>query len=271
MRYLVLLVLLQLSACSPQGDGDVQPDVHTEAVSYEVDGVTLQGYLAYDKNVEGARLGVIVVHEWWGHNDYARSRAEMLAELGYSALALDMYGDGKLAEHPDQAMMFSAEIAQNLPVGEKRFKAALDLLKSQPSTDPERMAAIGYCFGGSVVLHEARLGTDLDAVVSFHGGLGGMVEAAPQSITSRIQIHTGADDPFVPAEAVDAFRLEMDAAGADYEVFSYEGAVHSFTNPDADTFAVKFEMPVAYDAVADQSSWLAMQKLFNEVFEGGSE
>ncbi|NND71222.1 MAG: dienelactone hydrolase family protein [Rhodothermales bacterium] len=261
-----LLVLVTLFACSPESQAPMEPDVVTEDVTYEVDGVSLRGYIAYDQNVEGERPGVIVVHEWWGHNDYARMRAEMLAELGYTAMALDMYGDGKIADHPNEAGAFVGEIAQNIELSEKRFAAALELLKQQDTTDPERIAAIGYCFGGSVVLHEARIGTDLDAVVGFHAGLDAFVKAEPGSVTAKVQVNNGAADPMIPAESVEAFKAEMEALGADWEYYSYEGALHSFTNPAADSIAELFGMPVGYDAAADSASWEAMQRLFDEVF-----
>ena len=144
-------------------------DVHTQELTYSADGLSMKGYLAYDDAQEGKRPGVLVVHEWWGHNDYARRRARMLAELGYVALAVDMYGEGKQANHPDDAGAFSGEVMNNLPAAKARFLAARDLLKAHERVQGEHIAAIGYCFGGGVVLHMARLGVDLDGVVSFHG------------------------------------------------------------------------------------------------------
>jgi dienelactone hydrolase len=131
----------------------------------------MKGYLAYDENIQVKRPGVLVVHEWWGLNDYARKRAKMLADLGYAALAIDMYGDGKTAVHPDDAGKFSSELMKNFDVAKARFAAALDFLQQQPFIDPTRIAAIGYCFGGGVVLNMARQGLGLKGVASFHGGL----------------------------------------------------------------------------------------------------
>jgi dienelactone hydrolase len=207
-----------------------------------------------------------VVHEWWGHNEYARKRARMLAELGYTALAVDMFGNGKQADHPDDALKFATEVMQNLDAGEARFNAALGLLKNHPKTDAEQIAAIGYCFGGGVALHMARSGSDLDGVVSFHGGLESMFQAEPGSIKAKILVCHGADDPMMTAEQIEAFKKEMDEAGADYKFIAYEGATHSFTNPEADKYAEEFDLPLAYNAAADSASWQEMQTFFQEIF-----
>lgn len=271
MKFANFATLLLLFACTAQNDSQMQsaaePEIFAEAVDYDADGVTLKGFLAYDKNKQGKRPGVLVVHEWWGHNEYARKRAKMLAELGYIALAVDMYGDGKQAEHPDDAGKFVAQVVQNIETGEKRFNAALDLLKNHEATDPDRIAAIGYCFGGAVVLHMARIGSDLKGVVSFHGDLSSMHKPEPGSVKAKILACHGADDPFVSAEAVEAFKQEMDDAGADYRFIAYGGAKHSFTNPDADTYGAKFGLPLAYNADADKKSWEDMQSLFAEIFQ----
>jgi len=241
-------------------------EIRGETVEYMSGDTVLKGYLAYDDAVEGKRPGVLVVHEWWGLNDYARERARMLAKLGYTALAIDMYGDGKTADHPDGAKQFSSAVYQNWESGKARFMKGLELLRSQPTVDPERIAAIGYCFGGGIVLNMATAGTDLDAVVSFHGALGAVKPAKPGEVKARVLVLTGAADPFVPAEAVAKFEQEMDAAGAKYQVVSYEGAKHSFTNPGADEVGKKFGLPLEYNAEADKKSWQAMQDLFKEVF-----
>lgn len=247
--------------------GTAQAGVVTREVDYQSGGVTLKGYLAYDDAVQGARPGVLVVHEWWGMNDYARKRARMLAELGYTALALDMYGDGRQAHHPDDAGQFSSEIMKNQDLARARFNAALDLLRREKTVDPGRVAAIGYCFGGAVVLQMARYGSDLKGVVSFHGSLNPISPAEPGAIKAKILVLTGADDPFVPAEQVEQFKKEMDAAKADYKVIAYPGARHSFTNPDADEFGKKFNMPLAYDKAADEASWKEMQDFFRVVLK----
>jgi dienelactone hydrolase len=215
----------------------------------------------------GIRPGVLVVHEWWGHNEYARTRARMLAKLGYTALAVDMYGDGKQADHPDDAGKFSSQIANNMPLGEARFMAALGKLKKHYSVDPSRIAAIGYCFGGGVVLHMARQGADLKGVVSFHGSLSTKTPAEPGRVKAKVMVNHGADDPFVPVEEIEGFKKEMEAAKVNYVFNAYPGAKHSFTNPGADQFGKKFNLPLEYDQEADEASWKAMQEFFKTIFK----
>lgn len=242
------------------------PSIQGQEIDYTSGDVVLKGYLAYDESSEEKRPGILVVHEWWGHNDYARRRADMLAELGYTALAVDMYGDGKTADHPENAQQFMGEVMQNMDEGEARFRAALAILKDHPSTDPERVAAIGYCFGGAVVLHMARIGEDLDGVVSFHGDLSSMATPEPGSVEAKVLVLHGADDSFISDAAIESFKEEMETAGVDYRFVAYEGAKHSFTNPDADEYAERFGMDLAYDESADEASWAEMQRLFDEIF-----
>ena len=237
-----------------------------EEIAYDDAGLALKGYLAYDDALTGKRPGVLVVHEWWGHNDYARKRARMLAELGYVALAVDMYGDGKQAMHPDDAGKFAAEVMQNAATAQGRFEAALKRLKAHPATDPERIAAIGYCFGGGVVLHMARAGLDLNGVVSFHGSLKTQTPAEAGAVKAGILVCHGVNDPMVPPEQVGEFMREMSAAGADVTFAAYPGATNSFTNPDADSFAEKFGLPIGYNSKADQRSWTDMQAFFERIF-----
>jgi len=241
--------------------------IHTQEVDYRDNGQALKGYLAYDDSVRGKRPGVLVVHEWWGHNEYARKRARMLAELGYTALAVDMYGDGKQAMHPEDAGKFSSELAQNRPLAEKRFQAALELLRQHPSVAADDIAAIGYCFGGGVVLNMARAGVDLDGVVSFHGSLATDAPASPGAIQAKVLVLHGGADPFATPEQIEQFKQEMQQAGADYTFTAYPGVMHSFTNPDADATGEKFDLPLKYDAVADRKSWREMQAFFNELFQ----
>ncbi|MFQ5584701.1 MAG: dienelactone hydrolase family protein, partial [Calditrichia bacterium] len=212
------------------------------------------------------RPGILIVHEWWGHNEYARKRARMLAGLGYTAFALDMYGKGKQANHPDNAGKFATEVMQNMDMAKARFMAALDVLKSQDTTDPDKIAAIGYCFGGGVVLQMARMGVDLKGVVSFHGSIVTDTPAQPGAVKAKILVCNGADDPFIKPEQINAFKKEMANAGVDYTFISYPGAKHSFTNPDADKFAKEFGLPLAYNKMADEQSWAAMQEFFKKIF-----
>jgi len=240
--------------------------VTAKEVSYSSEGVVMKGYLAYDKKVKGKRPGVLVVHEWWGHNEYARKRARMLAELGYTALAVDMYGEGKTADHPGDAGKFSSELMKNFDVAQKRFAAAMAFLKKQHTTDPARIAAIGYCFGGGIVLNMARQGADLKGVASFHGSLAAVKPAQPGGVRAKILVLHGADDKFVTPEQIEAFKKEMKDAGADMTFIAYPGAIHSFTNPDADRYAKKFELPLGYNAEADKKSWDELKKFLEAVF-----
>ncbi len=237
------------------GGSIAQARVVGEEVTYTDNGVTMKGYLAWDKDIQGKRPGVLVVHEWWGHNDYARKRALMLAGMGYTALAVDMYGDGKQADHPDDAGKFAKAVSSNMPMAKARFLAGLKQLKRHPSVAADQNAAIGYCFGGGVVLNMARAGVDLDGVASFHGPLATETPAKKGTIKAKVAVFTGVDDPMIPAAQVDAFKKEMEAAGVEYKIVSYPGVKHSFTNPAADEYGAKFKMPLAYNAEADKDSW----------------
>jgi len=264
MRLLfVLITAFLLLQCGNQAE---TRSVKHEEITYTADTLTMQGYLAYDAAIEGKRPGIIVVHEWWGHNAYARKRADMLAELGYVALAVDMYGDGKQADHPENAMKFASQVMQNIEQAKTRFLAGMDKLKNHPDVDPEKIAAIGYCFGGGVVLHMARMGVDLDGAVSFHGSIATQRPARKDSVKAQILVCNGADDNFVTQEQIDAFKQEMDSAGVTYQFINYPGAIHSFTNPDADLFGQKFNMPLAYNAEADHKSWEDMKAFLKKVF-----
>jgi dienelactone hydrolase len=241
-------------------------ELKTRDVSYKADGTELKGYIAYDDKFKGERPGVLVVHEWWGLNDYARKRARMLAELGYIAMAVDMYGNGKTAEHPDKAGEFSRQVRQHMDEAEARFLAAKKILVDDPLSDDKKIAAIGYCFGGGIVLEMARRGVDLDGVVSFHGSLPTNHPAKKGEVKAKVLVLNGADDPFTKPEAIANFKQEMENAGVDYKFINYEGAKHSFTNPGADAYGKKFGLPLAYNAKADKASWKAMQAFFDKIF-----
>jgi dienelactone hydrolase len=247
--------------------GPARATVQGREVQYTAQGVTLKGYFAVDDATPGRRPGVLVVHEWWGHNEYARRRARMLAELGYAALAVDMFGDGKTAAHPDDAGKFAGELTKNPETTKARFVAGLEYLRAQPQTDPARIAAIGYCMGGGVALNMARAGVDLRGVASFHGSLNSIFPAQPGGIKARLLVLHGADDTFVPPEAVAAFKKEMADAKADLKFIAYPGAKHSFTNPDADEYAKKFGLPLAYNAEADRLSWEELKAFLVEIFK----
>ncbi|CAL2085358.1 carboxymethylenebutenolidase [Tenacibaculum sp. 190524A05c] len=240
-------------------------NVKGEEVIYASDSTNLKGYISFDENKKGKRPGVIIVHEWWGHNDYVRKRADMLAELGYTAIAIDMYGDGKQANHPSDAGKFAQSVMSNLPVAKARFKAALDLLKKHESVSADKIAAIGYCFGGSVALTMANTGEDLDAVAAFHSGV--QLPVMPnEELKARVLVCNGAEDPFISPESVKAFTSALDSLGKKYEYVSYPGAKHSFTSKEADANGEKFKLPLAYNAEADQKSWESLQQLLKDVF-----
>lgn len=241
--------------------GAAHAGVVTKAVDYEYGGVKLKGFLAYDDAQKGKRPGVLVVHEWWGLNDYAKMRCERLAEAGYVAFAPDMYGGGKVAEHPDDARKMSAMVRENVKVWRGRAQAGLDVLKSQPNVDAGKLAAIGYCFGGSTALQLAAGGADLKAVVTFHAALPKFTEAEAKNIKAKVLICHGADDFFIKPEDIKAFKEALDKAGVKYEFVSYEGAVHSFTVPGADKHMIK---GMAYNKAADEDSWKRMLALFKE-------
>lgn len=261
-----IMVLAAILTLSTGWYGNADAAVVGKDVVYSAQGVLLKGYLAYDDKVMEKRPGILVVHEWWGLNDYARKRARMLAAMGYTALAVDMYGDGKQAMHPDDAGKFSGAIMKNFNVGKARFLAAEAFLKRQTTVDPSRIGAIGYCFGGGVVLNMARQGADLAAVVSFHGSLRAIQPAEPGMVKAKIRVYTGGSDTFVPPTAVEAFEKEMTNAKADYKVTVYPGAFHSFTNPDSTRVGKKFNLPLAYNEEADKASWKDMKEFFDTVF-----
>lgn len=256
IRYLTLLSLFSFASCSHM----------TKEVSYKVGEKEFKGHISHAKKGEGKRPGVIVVHEWWGQNEFARAQADKLAELGYTAMALDMYGEGKTTTHPSEAGEFAKGVYTNIDEAKRRFKKAIEVLKSQPEVDGDKIAAIGFCFGGSIVLSMARLGEDLDAVVSLHGGLQLPVKAKKGAFSGKVLVLNGEADPMVPKKDVKAFKREMKRANIETEIVNYPGALHAFTNPNADNVAKEFKLPLAYDAKATEDSWMRIEKLFSEVF-----
>jgi len=237
-----------------------------EPVTYTAGGTQMNGYIARPKLGDGGPYpGVLVVHEWWGNNDYSRRRAEMLAGLGYVALALDMYGEGKVADHPADAGRFAGAVRENMDAGEARFRAAMALLQRQPEVDGARIGAIGYCFGGGVVLEMARRGLPLAGVASFHGSLGGLSPIEPGAVQAEVLVLNGAEDPLVEADQIAAFKEAMDAAGARYTFINYPGTTHGFTNPDATANGERFDLPLRYDPQADAHAWEQMRRLFERV------
>ncbi|NOZ54988.1 MAG: dienelactone hydrolase family protein [Gammaproteobacteria bacterium] len=237
-----------------------------EITDYHVNGQRFVAYIAYDNAIKTKRPGVLVVHEWWGHNKYARKRANMLAELGYTALALDMYGSGKQAAHPDDAGKFAAEVKKNMANAEARFVAAKKLLMAHKTTNAEKIAAIGYCFGGGLVLEMARRGVDLAAVVSFHGSLATQSPAQPSQVKAKVLVCHGESDSFIKPDDISAFKNEMKTANVDFTFNAYANAKHSFTNPGANALGKQFNLPLEYNADADKQSWQDMQVFLQQTF-----
>ena len=272
--FLLGAAIVILSSCGTQPSNENSIDEETlitemsivgEEVSYKSDSVTMKGYIAFDETDTTLRPGILVVHEWWGHTDYVRERAEMLAELGFVALAVDMYGDGKQAEHPDNAKKFSGMVMQNMDGAEVRFTEAIEVLKNHPQTADENISAIGYCFGGSLILAMANKGVDLDGVAAFHSGV--QLPVAPNNnLQARVLVQNGADDPFVSPESVADFKAAMDSLQKPYKYENYPGAVHAYTNPGADSLGKKFDLPLAYNADADMKSWERMKEFFKELY-----
>jgi dienelactone hydrolase len=246
--------------------GAAEAKVVERPVTYKAGSTTMRGTLAHDEAAKGDRPGILVVPEWWGVNDYTRRRAKELAELGYIALTVDMYGEGRQADDPQAATKMSTEVIKDLPLMKQRFEAALDFLKKQKHVSPHQIAAIGYCFGGGVVLNMARAGEELVGVVSFHGNLTPLTPARPGQVHARILVCQGGDDSFAPPDQVDAFRREMSAAGVKPELIVYPGAKHAFTNPAATELGQKFKLPIAYDQAADKKSWADMRAFFASIF-----
>lgn len=243
-------------------------NIESIELTYSAGGVDMDAYIAWDADIKGERPGVIVVHEWWGHNDYVRSRADMLARLGYTAMAVDMYGNGQTADNPDDAGALMNDLLADLGVLRDRFTAALDQLKAQPTVDAGRTAAIGYCMGGGIVLHMARYGADLSAVASFHGSLplGVAAEGEGADVSARIAVYHGEDDVFVPDSAIVEFQSEMEKIGANCLFVTIPCAVHAFTNPAATAKGEKFGIPLRYNELADRLSWDHLQLFLQSAF-----
>ena len=236
--------------------------LRTQLVDYKQGATLLEGYMAYDDSFKGQRPGILVVHEWKGLNDYAKRRADMLARLGYIAFAADIYGKGIRPETIAEAGALAGKYKADRALLRARVNVALDVLKAIPHVDVSRLAAIGYCFGGSAVLELARSGADVKGVVSFHGGLSSPTPQDAKNIKARILVLHGAADPFVNADEVAAFEKEMTDAKVNYRLIKYPGARHGFTNPDN-----KNVPPGAlYNKAADKASWIEMQKFFKEIF-----
>jgi dienelactone hydrolase len=243
-----------------------EPLLKEENITYTSDTNSMNGFVVYDENIEGARPAILIVPEWWGLNDYAMMRARELAKLGYIAMAMDMYGHGKIADNPDDAGAAAGPFYQNPQLAKTRMELALVKLKSYPQADANNVAAIGYCFGGAMVLNTARMGLDVKGVVSFHGNLLG-TPLNKELLKAKILVCHGAADPFVPATEVATFKQQMDSAGIPYTFKEYADAVHAFTNPNATAMGEKFKIPIKYNAAADSASWKDMKDFFTSLFQ----
>lgn len=237
--------------------------VQTKTVTYQDGDVVLEGQFAWDDSLQGKRPGVLVVHEWWGLNDYAKWRAEELAKMGYVAFALDMYGKGRVTTHPDQAGKWAGAIQKNVQQWQTRAQAGLTVLKNHQLADPNRLAAIGYCFGGATVMALAYRGADVKGVVSFHGSLPIPTKEQATQTRAKILVAHGNADPFLQRSHITTFQKKMDEYNLDWHMVVYAGARHSFTNPEADTFGMD---GIRYNRNADHRSWQHMKRFFEEIF-----
>lgn len=261
----IIIFIIMLSISSIGKSRVLSPNIKEANVSYTSGGVTYNGFIAYDDNIKGKRPAVLVVPEWWGLNDYPRMRARKLAELGYVAMAADVFGNGRIAVNPTEAQEFTTPFYKDPALAKKLLDAALQKLKELPQTDPNNVAAIGYCFGGYMVLNYAKLGADLKAVVSFHGGMGG-VPVDKRLFKAKVLVCQGGSDKFVSQNDVDKFKHQLDSIGAFCSVKVYANATHAFTNPDATATGKKFNMPIEYNAEADKASWDDMKMFFVKIF-----
>lgn len=243
-------------------------------IEYTLKGITFRGFAVWDDELasrEKPAPGILVVHEWWGLNDYARERSRMLARLGYVAFACDMYGldvrgEQRVTTEVPQASRWAQGVYEDRSIMRERVRAGLRQLETLEVVDDTKLAAIGYCFGGTVVLELARSGADVDVVVSFHGGLGTPNPEDAKNIRGTVVVCHGAIDPFVTEAELEGFMAEMNDAGVDYVFHAYSGAVHSFTSKEADKYAAQGLEGVGYNEAADRRSWQHMLSAFNEAF-----
>ena len=238
-------------------------EIREEPVTYTDGETTMKGFVVYDDATEAKRPGIVMVHEWWGVTNHIHNEARKYAQQGYTAFIADMYGDAKTADNPKDAGALSSSVMKDSKVMQARFNAARTQLAKHSSVDPTRIGAVGYCFGGAVVLNMARSGADLAAVAGFHASLGLNTPApAPGTVKAKILVLNGADDPFVKREQYEAFKKDLEAAKADYRIIEYPGAVHAFTNPEATELGEKFNLPLRYDAQVDREAKAEALKFF---------
>ena len=248
------------------GDSSMTVSIREENVDIAIDTTTMKCFVAYDENKKGKEPIVAVVPEWWGVNDFTKNKAKQLANEGYFAIVVDMYGQGRTADNPDAAMGYAGGFYKNPHLATGRIEAAFNKAKTYPQADRFKTAAIGFCFGGTMVLNAAKLGASIDGVVSFHGGLQG-VAPAKNTVKSKILVLNGAADPYVPAKDVANFKKQLDSAGVPYTFKDYPGALHAFTNPQSDENARKFKIAVGYNEAADKNSWNDMKAFFADLWK----
>ncbi len=239
--------------------------IKEEVITYKVGEKTMKGVIVYNDANKKKAPAVLIVHEWWGLTQYPKMRAHMLADLGYVAFCVDMYGEGKTVDNVADAQKYSTEVYSNPAVLKERFMAAYEVVAKQPTVDKSKIAAIGYCFGGTVVLNAATMGVPLVGVVSFHGGLAG-IKADKETLKAKILVCHGGADKFISEEDVVNFKKQMDGAAANYEFKVYEGCTHAFTNPTSTDTGKKLGLPIAYNEAADKASWNDMKEFLKKVF-----
>jgi dienelactone hydrolase len=262
---MIRLLLLAVAALMP---AVAFAEQQTGPVDYKSQGTVLEGYVAFNKGPGGKRPGVLVVPDWTGVSDHYKKIAGRLADLGYVAFVADIYGKGVRPKNPQEAAAEANKYKSDRPLMRQRIAAALDEFKKNPNVDPNRIAAMGYCFGGTVVLELARSGAPVIGVVSFHGGLDTPTPEDAKNIKGKVLVLHGADDPLVPPQQVAAFQDEMRKAGVDWQMVFYGDAVHAFTTPAAGTDKSK---GIAYNEKADKRSWEAMKSFFKEIFGGNGK
>jgi len=242
-------------------------NMHTEEINYSADGVEMKGYIAWDPDMVGARPAVMVVHEWWGCNEYVQGRARMLAEQGYTGFAVDLYGAGEIANNPDEAGVLMNARIEDMEGTRARFTAALETLQAHHVADEDQVAAIGYCFGGGVVTHMARMGAALKVTGSFHGSIGLAAVDGPENIECRVMVYNGEADVLIDADQIAGCAEQMKKAGVRYNFIQLPGALHGFSNPLASTNGEKYGLPLAYNKLADEASWNHLLLTLEHEFE----
>lgn len=248
-------MVMAAALCSLAFVTGAQAAIKEEPVTYKDGETTMKGFVVYDDAAQGKRPGIVIVHEWWGITQHTRDEAKAFAAKGYTTFVADMYGDAKTADNPKDAGAMAGAVMKDPKVMEARFNAAQKALSAHPSVDAAHIAAIGYCFGGAVVINMARAGADLDAVAGFHATLGLNTPApAAGTVKAKVLVLNGGDDPFVKPEDYAAVKKDFEAAKAEYRVVTYPGAVHAFTNPEATELGKKFNLPLRYDAKANEEA-----------------